>query len=42
MLLQGASTRRFAEVRRVAAAAAAFLFLCAWPLVLFKLRVFGG
>ncbi len=33
---------RLALARRLAVATAGFALICAWPLVLFKLRLFGG
>lgn len=33
---------RFAAARRVAVTTAGFALMCAWPLLLFKLRIFGG
>jgi hypothetical protein len=40
--LQEFSYRQLGGVRRLAWATLAFVVLCAWPLVLFRLRVFGG
>jgi hypothetical protein len=42
MTLRDGMRQRAPALRRFSLAAAGFGLLCAWPLVLFKLRLFGG